>query len=279
MTMPAMKDSTYRIYLDYLETAEKKRRWSIFDDIPWDRLGAVKPAETTAQCVEIFCSEELYVPDYSSKGLEMVRSMFGMAWFQSCWAFEESKHALVFREYLIRSGLRSEAEFAALEASVFSKCWRPAYETPRQMACYGALQEGATYVAYKAQKDNARRTGDKVLEAVFHFVGRDEAAHGGFYRAVIQLELSRDRAGTVADLADVLSTFKMPGDGLIADYRQRLQTVGAGITPRVFLEHVVWPLLTTLTISRQELKEWLKKRSADDQNSIQLPTRSRPMMR
>jgi hypothetical protein len=29
-----------------------------------------KITESTAQCVEIFCSEELYVPDYSSKGLE-----------------------------------------------------------------------------------------------------------------------------------------------------------------------------------------------------------------
>ncbi len=52
----------------------------------------------------------------------------------------------------------------------------------------GALQEGATYVAYKVQKDRARGAGDKVLEAIFHFVRRDEAAHGGFYRAIIELE-------------------------------------------------------------------------------------------
>src|SRR6266478_1140702 len=139
MKMPgSMRDSTYRIYLDFLETAEKKRRWSIFDDIPWNSLDALKVTETTAQCVEIFCSEELYVPDYSSKGLEMVRSMFGVAWFQTCWAFEESRHGLVFREYLTRSGLRSEAEFAALEAAIFSNIWKLPFETPRQMACYGA---------------------------------------------------------------------------------------------------------------------------------------------
>jgi acyl-[acyl-carrier-protein] desaturase len=254
--MPAsMRDNIYRIYLDFLETAEKKRRWSIFDDIPWDRLDSSKATETIAQCVEIFCSEELYVPDYSAKGLEMVRSMFGMAWFQTCWAFEESKHGLVFREYLTRSGLRSEAELASLEADVFSRSWKLPYDTPRQMACYGALQEGATYVAYKAQKDQARSTGDKVLEAIFHCVGRDEAAHGGFYRAVIELELIQDRNGTVADLAHVLSTFKMPGDGLIPDYRQRLRTSGAGIGPRTFLDHVVSPLLMTLEINRQELKQ------------------------
>jgi acyl-[acyl-carrier-protein] desaturase len=255
-----MRNSAYRIYLDFLETAERKRRWSVFDDIPWDKLDSSKATEASAQCVEIFCSEELYVPDYGSKGLEMVRAMFGMAWFQTCWAFEESKHGLVFREYLTRSGLRSEAELASLEAGVFSRSWKLPYETPRQMACYGALQEGATYVAYRAQKDRARSADDKVLEAIFHFVGRDEAAHGGFYRAILELELLRDRNGTVADLAYVLSTFKMPGDGLIPDYRQRLRTSGAGIGPRTFLEHVVSPLLTTLEINRQELKQSVKER-------------------
>jgi acyl-[acyl-carrier-protein] desaturase len=52
--------------------------------------------------------------------------------------------------------------------------------------------------------------GDKVQEAIFFNVGRDEAAHGGFYRAIINLELSNDRAGTVADLALMLANFKCP---------------------------------------------------------------------
>jgi acyl-[acyl-carrier protein] desaturase len=260
--MPSiMRDSVYRLYLDFLETAEKKRRWSIVDDIPWNELDPAKTTETHAQRVEIFCAEELYVPDYSSKGLEMVRSMFGMAWFQTRWAFEESKHGLVFREYLTRSGLRSETEFEALETSVNSRSWHPPYATPREMACYGALQEGATYVAYKVQEESARAAGDKVLEKIFHFVARDEAAHGGFYRAIVQLELSRDRQGTIADLTSVLASFKMPGDSLIPEYRQRLRSTGAGISPRMFLERVMLPLLTTLQIGRQELKrartDWL----------------------
>lgn len=257
----ALNRSAYRIYLDFLETAEKKRRWSIFDDIPWDSLDAAKSTEASAQCVEIYCAEELYVPDYSAKGLELVRSRFGVAWFQTCWAFEESKHGLVFREYLTRSGLRSEADIEALETSVFEKSWSLPFETPRQMACYGALQEGATYVAYKLQRDKSRCAGDSVLDAIFNLVARDEAAHGGFYRAIIELELSENRAATIADLAKVLSGFKMPGDGLIANYRQRLRASGAGISPRAFIERVVWPLLITLQISRQELKCALKTRA------------------
>jgi len=252
-------DSVYRLYLDFLETAETKRRWSIFGDIPWGKLDSSKATEAEAQRVEIFCTEELYVPDYTSNALELVRSGFGPAWFQTCWAYEESKHGLVFREYLTRSDLRTEAEFATLQEGVIARPWSLPFATLRQMNCYGALQEGATYTAYKVQKDQARVMGDKVLEAIFFFVGRDEAAHGGWYRAMVRLELAYDRDGTIADLAYVLSNFKMPGDGLIPKYKERLQTSGAGISPRMFVEGVLWPLLTTLEISRGEFKIALKK--------------------
>jgi hypothetical protein len=60
-------------------------------------------------------------------------------------------------------------------------------------------------------------------------------------------------------LADVLASFRMPGDGLITDYQNRLRAAGAG--PRTFIERVVWPLLITLQISREELKRALKIRT------------------
>jgi acyl-[acyl-carrier-protein] desaturase len=261
--MPStMREQVYRIYLDFLDTAENKRHWSIFNDVPWDKLEVRKATERVGQCVEIFCAEELYVPDYSSKGLQLSRSMFGMAWFQARWAFEESTHGLAFREYLTRSGLRSEAQFEALERQVFSRQWQLPFPTTRQMACYGALQEGATYTAYNLQRANARSAGDEVLEAIFFLIGRDEAAHAGFYRAMIQLDLAQNRAATIADLAHVLSHFKMPGDDLIPNYAQRLKSSGAGISPRQFIERVVSPLLNTLEITREELKLALKQHAA-----------------
>lgn len=253
-----MRDRVYRTYLDFLETAEKKRRWSVFDDVPWDALDGVNATENDALRVELFCTEELYVPDYTSQGLELVRSQFGLSCFQACWALEESKHGLVFREYLSRSGLRSSAQIEALEASIAPRAWKLPFTTPRRMACYGALQEGATYIAYRSQKDKARDAGDTVLEAIFHLVGRDEAAHGGFYRAIVEFELADDRAATLADLAAVIAGFKMPGDGLIENYQERLRSSGAGISARTFLERVVQPLLITLQITRPEIRQALK---------------------
>jgi len=254
-----MRERAYQIYLDFLETAENKRRWNIFNDVPWEKLDPGKAIDQVGDRVEIFCTEELYVPDYSSKGLDLTRSIFEMAWFQTTWASEESRHGLAFREYLTRSSLRSAAEFEAIETAIFSREWQLPFRTIRQMTCYGALQEGATFTAYNLQRNIAHDAGDEVLEAIFFHIARDEAAHAGFYRSMLQLELGDDREETIADLACVLSRFKMPGDGLIPNYRSRLLNSGAGISPRSFLVRVVWPLFATLEIRREEMKSAIKK--------------------
>jgi hypothetical protein len=49
----------------------KKRRWNIFDDIPWDKLDITHTRDATAQRIELYCSEELYIPDYASRSLEL----------------------------------------------------------------------------------------------------------------------------------------------------------------------------------------------------------------
>src|SRR5216684_3873238 len=168
MTVDSAKRAQfYRAAMDYFEVAERKRNWRLFDDIPWDEIDPSKNSDHKAIRIETYCAEEMYLPDYSSHGARMTRSVFGLAWFQARWSFEESRHGLVFREYLIRSGMRSEREFEIVEDAVFAKSWVPPFPTIRQMACYGALQEGATYLAYKAQKDKAEAEGDDVLTTIF----------------------------------------------------------------------------------------------------------------
>jgi len=249
-----MRAKMYDAYLEFFEVAERKRRWNIFNDVPWDLLDRSQNSERKARCIETYCAEEFYLPDYTAGGVELSRQMFGAAWFQACWSYEESKHGLVFREYLTRSGMRSESQFAEFEQAIFASSWKLPFTTRRQMVCYGALQEAATFLAYKAQKDVAVRDGDKVLEAIFSFVSRDEAAHAGFYRAMARIELDADRAGTIADLALVVSSFQMPGEGLIPDYQERLRDSGAGISNRHFLQHALFPTLKLLGTTRAELK-------------------------
>ena len=244
----------YRAAMDFLETAERKRDWKIFEDIPWDKVDPSQNSDKKSVCLETYCAEEMYLPDYASHGARMTRELYGASCFQARWSFEESRHGLVFREYLVRSGLRSEAEIESLEAMVFAGEWVPPFPTIRQMGCYGALQEGATYTAYKAQKEKAELEGNLVLKAIFANVAGDEAAHAGFYRKIVEIELAADRDATVRDFAQVLANFKMPGDGLIPHYQERLRVGGGGITARQFMEGVVLSTLRSLGITRAELK-------------------------
>jgi acyl-[acyl-carrier-protein] desaturase len=248
------RDKFYRAYMDFFETAERKRRWNMFEDVPWDKLSPATNSEDRAIRIETYCAEEMYLPDYNIAGVEMTRGVFGLAWFQTAWAHEESRHGLVLREYLLRSGLRTPAQIDQLETDVFSRSWELPFSTRRQMSCYGALQEAATYLAYRAQKDRAELEDDKTLAAIFFLLSRDEAAHAGFYREMIAIEMEEDRAGTLRDLAFVIANFKMPGDGLIPNYLENLKVGGGGISPRLFFTRAVMPILKQLGTSRDELK-------------------------
>jgi acyl-[acyl-carrier-protein] desaturase len=248
------KDKFYRAYMDFFEIAERKRRWNLFEDVPWDRLSPRANTEERAIRIETYCAEEMYLPDYNAAGIKLVRGVFGLSWFQTAWSYEESRHGLVFREYLLRSGLRTEDQFDKFESDVFSRSWKLPFASQRRMSCYGALQESATYLAYRAQKDRAELEKDRTLEAIFFLVSRDEAAHAGFYREMITIEMAEDRIGTLADLAHVIANFKMPGDGLIPNYHENLRIGGGGISPRLFFTRAVLPLLKQLGTSRDELK-------------------------
>lgn len=248
------EETLYRKYMEFFEVAERKRRWSVFDDIPWELAGRVDPDPELALCAETFCAVESYLPDYVRHGLNLARDSFGQAWWQVNWGYEEAKHAVVLREYLVRTGQRTPTQMVEFTSSVLDRSWELPFGTPRQMVCYGALQEKTTWMIYRRQLDAARRAGDELLAAIYRKVSRDEAAHGGFYQDVIALLAQEDRPGTVADLGHVLATFTMPAHDLVPDYADRVAVMrGVGIDRDVFLSQVVLPILTRTGISRREL--------------------------
>src|SRR5688500_4664159 len=53
----------WHLYRDFFAKAERRRRWSIEDDIKWDQCNpGLNPA--IADVVASFCAVELYLPDY-----------------------------------------------------------------------------------------------------------------------------------------------------------------------------------------------------------------------
>ena len=77
---PEIEKELWGLYRDFFDKAEKKRRWSIRDDIPWDQTNP-KLDPAIADVVESFCAVELFLPDYVGKALPMVRGARGRAWF------------------------------------------------------------------------------------------------------------------------------------------------------------------------------------------------------
>jgi acyl-[acyl-carrier protein] desaturase len=269
---PRLRESMYRAYMEFFEIAEKKRRWNIWDDIPWDRLDPSRNEEADAVRLETFCGVELYVPDYVVHGFGVVRPMFPQAWFLANWGYEESKHALVFREYLTRSGLRSAEQYRAYEAQIFSQVWQSQALTMRQTNIYGALQEIATYFIYHLQYKKAQSDGNPVLERVFHYVSRDEAAHCGFYRKMVLLEMAEDPQGTLEDLAQIVMGFEMPGLRVIPDYERRVLTEGVGLTREQFMSGAVFPTLRHFGTTRSDLVRTIRARRARDAEAPAIPT-------
>jgi len=203
-----------------------------------------------ADVVETFCAVESFLPDYTSKMLLMIRKSRGRAWFHINWGYEESKHSMVLREWLMASGKRK------LDEDLWESEWDLPFGTPRQMICYTTIQELATHVNYRQLRRVAEKEHDPALMKLLLLLAKDEAAHYGFFGKGLQVFMEHDPAGTVADLAYVFRHFKMPAGSEIPDYDQRAEQLAkSGIYgPRQYVSLVRDPLLHKLGLTREDLR-------------------------
>src|SRR6476469_3355982 len=170
---PDLRSAVSRLYREFFDHAERKRRWSLADDIPWDKCNrSLSPA--IADIVESFCAVELYLPDYIAKALPMIRANKGWAWFHANWGYEESKHSLALGDWLLRSGLRSDEQMADLEERVFAHEWDLPHDSARGMLIYGMVQELATWVHYRNLRQRVDECGDPALSTVLNLIAVDE---------------------------------------------------------------------------------------------------------
>jgi len=265
MVSDATAERIYREYMTFFEKAEKHRRWSVFDDIPWDKTESCPRDPVLARCAETFCGVEMYLPDYVGQGINVMRECFGRSWFLANWGYEESKHSLALREYLRRTGQRTEDEIRAYERTLLAKRWSKPFHTARQMTLYGCIQELTTYVFYKKHKRLALDKGDEVLAAIYGLIARDEVAHFGFYAAVTRVLLEEDADGTKADLAHVFRNFTMPAYDLVPDYDERVALMrDAGIDRGAFIGEVWMPVLKAIGLTRADLAGYRAASSSTD---------------
>jgi len=251
---PETRRKIYAAYRAYFDLAERKRRWNVREDIPWDQCNAgIDPV--VADVVQTFCMVELYLPDYVAKQLPPVRANRGRAWMLANWGYEESKHSMALEDWLVKSGHRTERQMEEIADGVLANEWQVLYGTPRAAVIYTMFQELATQLHYR----NLRKVAGgrcPALDRVLELVGTDEAAHAHFFRSLVSIYLEDDREKTLEAFRHVVNTFRMPADGLLADGRRRAEAVRSlGIfDERVFHGEVYQPLMHKVGLTRADLK-------------------------
>lgn len=252
---PNLETSLFQLYLDFFDRAEKKRRWSLRDDIPWEEHNPnLTPA--IADVVETFCAIELYLPDYVANAMTKFRSSRSCTWFYANWGYEESKHSLALSNWLLCSGMRSEEQIADLEKQVFQWKWNVPHDSPVAMLAYAMVQELATGLNYRNLRRSVEEQGDPALSRVLGLLSVDEQAHHNFFLKAVQLFLRHDRPETLRQLRRVLHGFAMPAIYEMADSRQRMEAIRSlkVFDDQMYLQEVYEPILATLGITRPELR-------------------------
>lgn len=252
---PELRAGLRRLYRDFFDRAERKRRWSLRDDIPWDQVNrAMDPA--VADVVESFCAVEMYLPDYIAKALPLIRGNSGWAWFHANWGYEESKHSLALGDWLLRSGLRTDEQMSDLEHEVFQQEWELPHDNACGMLIYAMVQELATFLHYRNLRQRVDERGDAALSTLLGLIAVDERAHHAFYRSAVRLFLEIDRPGTLEQLRRILHNFAMPAVHLLAESRQRVAQIKSldVFNESCYMSEVYAPILAALGVQRRELR-------------------------
>ncbi len=258
-----MDEFFYRELVKYLKLAEEKRRWNVFNDIAWHEANP-KTDETLAHCVETFCAVEMYLPDFTSKMLHMIRRSRGRAWFHVNWGYEESKHSMTLEAWLLASGHRTEEQRQKFEKELLEAEWELPFDHPRQMVCYTMIQELATFWNYRNLEKMATQQKDWALVGALRLISVDERVHYNFFRNTVKEWMKHDEAGTVDDLKYVFEHFTMPGKTQIPRYDESAKILAkTGIYgPREYIKLVKNPILEDLHLSKDFQK--METREAAD---------------
>lgn len=253
---PEVLAAIYRQFREHFALAERRRRWSLEDDIPWGRCNrSLAPA--IADVVQTFTAVELYLPDYLGKGFPLIRANRGRSWSLAVWGYEESKHSMALEDWLLKSGHRSDEQMADVHSEVFSHEWNLPYDNSRGMLVYTVFQEMATRIHYTRLIDVVKREGGcPALEKVLTLIAVDEAAHADFFRRLVSVYLDYDREGTLEQIRRVMTTFGMPAVHMLSDGMRRISDVRR---LKLFDEeachlHVFEPTLARWGVTRKELR-------------------------
>lgn len=251
-----LENRFYDLYLEYFHKAEAHRRWNLQRDVPWEEINlCADPA--VVQVVQAFMGVELYLPDYTSKILHLIRASRGRSWFQANWGYEESKHSLALEMWLTKSGSRTDEQMRNFEEEILGREWGLPYDTPLDMILYTVLQEFATSLNYRGLRRLAQDSKDAALDKVLVLLARDEMGHFEFFKNGVLIFVEQDRDRVLEAMNRVIRSFRMPAQDLIPNWetQDRLIRELGIFDDRIYMREVVKPTLKALGIKSEELRE------------------------
>ncbi len=254
---PERERALWKLFREFFDLAEKKRRWRIADDIPWNECNP-RLNSAVADIVETFCAVELYLPDYSAKILPRVRHSKSRTWFYANWGYEESKHSIALADWLVKSGHRSEEYMADLDEKVFAREWNLPHDDHVGMLVYAMVQEEATFLNYRNLRSRVEELErDPALEKLLGYLAIDEKAHHSFFRDCLEMYLEYDRPAVIEQMRRVMNDFTMPAiNDLLDDSKARIAAIRELdlFSPDIYYRHVYLPILDSLGVTRQEMR-------------------------
>ena len=209
-----------------------------------------------------FCAVELFLPDYISKAIPLIRQNKGWSWVHANWGYEESKHSLALNDWLLKSGQRSDEQMTDFEEKLFRHEWNLPTDSAHGMLIYAMVQELATWLHYRNLCAKIKEHGeDPALAKLLQLIATDERAHHAFYKEVVATFLQIDRAATLKELEGCLHHFAMPATHLIPEGIRRQAAVHSLhiFDEEIYFRDVYTPILEGLGVQKRELKAFRKK--------------------
>jgi acyl-[acyl-carrier-protein] desaturase len=257
-----LEEELHGDFAAFFERAERERRWSVAEDVPWETAAPAPPSPELVLRVETFFLAKALAPALLARDAALAATSPTIAAHLAGWAYEASKHALAFGEWLIRRCARSRGDLLALARRAGARPAAPVASGAAGVAYGSLLLETATFVLHARHREHAARAGDAALVVLHDFAARDELAHARFHEAVMRRHLAADREAVLAEMARVLGRFEMPDASAVPDWDARVTSFAAvGFDRGAFVRRVYLPTLRRIRVERRELVRALPARS------------------
>jgi hypothetical protein len=159
-------------------------RWSLADDVPWDRFDAELLTEEQAQTVRMNAITEWAALPATEMFLRDNRADSDFSAFMSIWFYEEQKHSLVLQDYLRRFRPDLSPSEEELHAVRFEFDPAPPLETLMLHFC-GEIRLNHWY------RRAAEWHTEPVIKHIYGLISGDEARHGGAYLRFMRRAVER----------------------------------------------------------------------------------------